>query len=152
MSNAIFSADLIQLKIEATTKEEVIKILSDKLYEQGFTKDTFYENVLKREEDCPTGLPTIIPMAICHTESEHVNSSAIAFGNLVTPVAFHEMGSLENEVMAEMLFVIALKDPKDQIPLLKKMMQLFQDEETLVTLRNADNVEDLVKYLNNIFS
>lgn len=147
-----FSEDLVELRIEATEKETVIKLLADKLLEKGFVKDSFYANVLKREEVFPTGLPTSIPMAICHTESEHVNSSAIAFGTVVEPVAFQEMGTPERDVMAEMVFVIALKDPKDQVPWLQKMMTVFRDEEILKTIRNASDKAEVVNYLNGIFS
>jgi len=147
-----FNQDLVALKIEATEKETVIKLLSNKLLEKGFVKDSFYANVLKREEVFPTGLPTSIPMAICHTESEHVNSSAIAFGTMVEPVAFQEMGTPERDVMAEMVFVIALKDPKDQVPWLQKMMTVFRDEEILKTIRNASDKAEVVDYLNAIFS
>jgi galactitol PTS system EIIA component len=147
-----FSQDLVELRIEAKEKETVIKLLSDKLLEKGFVKDSFYANVLKREEVFPTGLPTSIPMAICHTESEHVNSSAIAFGTVVEPVAFQEMGTPERNVMAEMVFVIALKDPKDQVPWLQKMMTVFRDEEILKTIRNASDKAEVVNYLNGIFS
>lgn len=152
MSNVILSDDLVELHIHEKTKEPVIKLLCDKLFEQGYVKDSFYPNVLKREEGYPTGLPTSIPMAICHTESEHVNQSAIAFGTLLEPVSFQEMGTPENDVMVEMIFVIALKDPKDQVPWLQKMMLVFRDDEILKTIRNADNKENLVKYLNSIFS
>jgi PTS system galactitol-specific IIA component len=152
MSNVIFSEDLIELQINASEKEPVIKILCDKLLANDFVKDSFYANVLKREEVFPTGLPTSIPMAICHTESEHVNQSAIAVGTLNTPVAFQEMGTPENDVMVEMVFVIALKDPKDQVPWLQKMMLVFRDDEILKTIRNADKKENLVEYLNGIFS
>lgn len=152
MSFVDFNVDLVELKIKAEKKEEVIKILTDKLLEQGYTKDTFYENVLRREKEFPTGLPSVIPMAICHTESEHVNSSAIALGTLVDPVEFQEMGTPERTVMAEMVFVIALKNPKDQVPWLKKMMTVFRDETILSNVRNASDKEELVKYLNEIFA
>jgi len=147
-----FNEDLVELGIQANDKETVIKLLSDRLLEKGFVKDSFYENVLKREEVFPTGLPTIIPMAICHTESEHVHNSAIAFGTVTSSVAFQEMGTPERTVMAEMVFVIALKNPKDQVPWLQKMMIVFKQEEILSTIRNATDKTELVNYLNSVFT
>jgi PTS system galactitol-specific IIA component len=152
MSFVEFNQDLVALGVQAEMKEDVIKVLSDKLLEQGFVKDTFYQNVLDREKVFPTGLPSIIPMAICHTESEHVNSSAIAVGTVVSPVAFQEMGTPERTVMAEIVFVIALKNPKDQVPWLQKMMTVFKDEEILSTIRDADDPEELVLFLNQVFA
>ena len=68
------------------------------------------------------------------------------------PVEFQEMGTPERTVMAEMVFVIALKNPKDQVPWLKKMMTVFKDEEILSKVRNATDKEELVDYLNEIFA
>ena len=152
MSFVEFNQDLVALGIQAEEKEDVIKTLSDKLLAQGFVKDSFYQNVLDREAVFPTGLPTIIPMAICHTESEHVHSSAIAVGTVKSPVAFQEMGTPERTVMAEIVFVIALKNPKDQVPWLQKMMTVFKDEAILTTIRDADDPEELVRFLNEVFA
>jgi PTS system galactitol-specific IIA component len=152
MSFVEFNQDLVALDIQAEEKEDVIKTLSDKLLAQGFVKDSFYQNVLDREAVFPTGLPTIIPMAICHTESEHVHSSAIAVGTVKSPVAFQEMGTPERTVMAEIVFVIALKNPKDQVPWLQKMMTVFKDEAILTTIRDADDPEELVRFLNEVFA
>ncbi len=152
MSFVEFNQDLVALGIQAEEKENVIKTLSDKLLAQGFVKDSFYQNVLDREAVFPTGLPTIIPMAICHTESEHVHSSAIAVGTVKSPVAFQEMGTPERTVMAEIVFVIALKNPKDQVPWLQKMMTVFKDEAILSTIRDADDSEELVRFLNEVFA
>lgn len=151
MSFVKFNETLVELGIQADKKEEVVKILSDKLLASGFVKNSFYENILIREEKFPTGLPTVIPMAICHTDPEHVISSAIALGTVKTPVAFQEMGTPERTVEAEMVFVIALKNPKDQIPWLQKMMTVFKDEEILSTIRDANDKIELVNYLNDIF-
>lgn len=152
MSFVEFNQDLVALGVQAEQKETVIKILSDKLFAQGFVKDTFYQNVLDREAVFPTGLPTIIPMAICHTESEHVYSSAIAVGTVASPVTFQEMGTPERTVMAEIVFVIALKNPKDQVPWLQKMMTVFKDEVILTTIRDADDPDELVRFLNEVFT
>ena len=152
MSFVEFNQDLVALGIQAEDKETVIKTLSEKLLAQGFVKDSFYQNVLDREAVFPTGLPTIIPMAICHTESEHVNSSAIAVGTVKSPVAFQEMGTPERTVMAEIIFVIAMKNPKDQVPWLQKMMTVFKDEAILSTIRDANDPEELVRFLNQVFA
>ena len=152
MSFVEFNENLVALGIQAEQKETAIRILSDKLLAQGFVKDSFYQNVLDREAVFPTGLPTIVPMAICHTESEHVHSSAIAVGTVASPVAFQEMGTPERTVMAEIVFVIALKNPKDQVPWLQKMMTVFKDEAILSAIRDAEDPEELVQFLNQVFA
>lgn len=151
MAEVILSADLVELGITATKKEDVIKILADKMLAMGLVKDGYYENVVAREEDFPTGLPTVIPVALCHTEAKYVNQSAMAVGTLVQPVAFHEMGTPERDIMAEIIFLLALKDPKDQITYLKKMVTVFKSRETLEAIRDATDKKALIALLKEIF-
>lgn len=151
MSEVILSEDLIELGIIETQKENVIKILADKLKIKGYVKDGYYENVIKREKEYPTGLPTVIPVALCHTEAQYVNQSAMAVGTLVQPVEFNEMGTPERQIQAEIIFLLALKDPKDQITYLKKMVTAFKSKETLEAIRDAQNAAELIIYLKEIF-
>lgn len=151
MAEVILSEDLIQLGIAETQKEDVIKILSDKLKAKGYVKDGYYENVIKREKDFPTGLPTVIPVALCHTEAQYVNQSAMAVGTLAQPVEFHEMGTPERNIQAEIIFLLALKDPKDQITYLKKMVTVFKSKETLEAIRDSQDPVELITLLKEIF-
>jgi len=151
MAEVILSEDLIELGITETKKEDVIKIMADKLRAKGYVKDGYYENVVKREKDFPTGLPTVIPVALCHTEARYVNQSAMAVGTLAHPVEFNEMGTPERNIQAEIIFLLALKDPKDQITYLKKMVTVFKSKETLETIRDATDSKALVTFLKGIF-
>lgn len=151
MAEVILSESLIELGINTTKKEDVIKILADKLKAEGHVKDGYYENVIKREAEFPTGLPTIIPVALCHTEAQYVNQSAMAVGTLAQPVEFNEMGTPERQIQAEIVFLLALKDPKDQIAYLKKMVTVFKSKETLEAIRDAAEKSELVAFLNDIF-
>jgi galactitol PTS system EIIA component len=151
MTEVILSEELIELGINKTIKEDVIKILADKLKAKGYVKDGFFENVIKREKDFPTGLPTVIPVALCHTEAKYVNQSAMAVGTLVHPVEFNEMGTPECTIQAEIIFLLALKDPKDQISYLKKMVTVFKSKETLEAIRDAYDAGELVAFLKEIF-
>lgn len=151
MAEVILSEDLIELGITETKKEDVIKIMADKLWAKGYVKDGYYENVVKREKDFPTGLPTVIPVALCHTEAQYVNQNAMAVGTLAHPVEFNEMGTPERNIQAEIIFLLALKDPKDQITYLKKMVTVFKSKETLETIRDATDSKALVIFLKGIF-
>ena len=151
MAEVILSEDLIELGITETRKEDVIKILADKLKARGLVKDGYYENVIKREKDFPTGLPTVIPVALCHTEAQYVNQSAMAVGTMAQPVEFNEMGTPERNIQAEIIFLLALKDPKDQITYLKKMVTVFKSKETLEKIRDATDEVALVTFLKSLF-
>ena len=91
---------------------------------------------MAREETYPTGLPTSIPVAVCHTEARFVRRSALAVGTLATPIRFQEMGTPERQVDAEIIFLLALADPKDQYRA-KKMAGVFKDRAALAAIRDA---------------
>ena len=151
MSEIIIDEKLIIVNLKAETKEEALKILADNFYKYDYVKDGYYENVIKREKDFPTGLPTIIPVAICHTEAQYVKQGALAMATLAKPIPFGEMGTPDREISAEIIFLLALNDPKDQVPWLKKMVTIFKSKDTLLSIKNETSRAELANLLNNLF-
>lgn len=151
MAEIIISEKLIKLKMTETSKEEAIRALAAGLYALDYVGEGYVENVLKREEVFPTGLPTSIPMAVCHTEAQYVKQSALAVGTLAAPIAFQEMGTPEQTVDAEIILLVALNDPKQQVPFLKKLAAIFKDHAALTAIRDAQDPEKLVEMLKSLF-
>jgi PTS system galactitol-specific IIA component len=79
-----------------------------------------------------------------------VKKSALAVGTLAEPVAFHEMGSPERDIQAEIVFLMALNDPKDQVPCLKRMVSVFKNHEALETIKSAADPKQLAEYLKGL--
>lgn len=151
MGKVIISEALVQTNIDASSKEEVIKVLADKLKAKKYVDDGYYDKVIQREKNYPTGLPTDIPIALCHTERESVLKSALAVGTLKSPVEFQQMGSPELVVKAEIVFLLALNDPKDQIPWLMKMTGVFKSKEVMERVRYARNNKELADTCKDLF-
>ena len=151
MADIIIREELIELGLDVQSKQEAIRALGANLLAFDYVTDDYVDQVLRREENFPTGLPTSIPVALCHTEAEYVKQSAMAVGTLVNPVEFMEMGTLDEFVQAEIIFLLALNDPKQQVPWLSKMATVFKDEETLLTIKNSQNKKALVSFLQTIF-
>ncbi len=151
MAEIVISEKLIKLSMQTSTKEDAIKMLSDPFYELDYVREGYYEHVIEREKNFPTGLPTAIPVAVCHTEAEYVKQSALAVGTLLRPIAFQEMGTPERMVQAEIIFLLALNDPKQQVPWLKKMASIFKDRKTLEMIRNASDPMELAQALKTLF-
>ena len=116
---------------EARNKEEALRITFQKLYEEGFVKESFYEGCVEREKRFPTGLDTPIPVAIPHTDSVHVISPAVCVLRLKKPVAFSLMEDDSRQAEAEFVFNIALKSNDDQLGMLNKIIGTVQDETLL---------------------
>jgi PTS system galactitol-specific IIA component len=147
MEEIMYDARLIEIKVKANEKEEVLKILADDLKALDYVEDNFYEHVIEREKNFPTGLPTVIPIALCHTEAQYVKHPAVCLATLEKPVKFQEMGTPQNTIMAEMVFLIAMKNPKDQVPWLRKMMEFCKDAKGLETIRDSVDKVKLADFL-----
>ena len=151
MIDLIINEQLVEVNIEAGNQEEVIRNLSGKLDNSGYVEKGFVEAVLAREKQYPTGLPTKIPVALCHVEAEYVKQTAMAVATLKNPVEFHDMGNPENVLNVEIVFLLTILDPKKQVFYLRKMMDLFKDE-TLPGLKNATTRQEVVSLLNEKFN
>ena len=150
MAEVVISEKLIELALDVPSKEQAIRILADNLYALDYVKEGYYENVVRREKEFPTGLPSVIPISVCHTEAQYVNQSSMAVGTLAHPIEFQEMGTPERTVRAEIVFLLALNDPKDQVPWLKKMASVFKNREALETIRDAKSKPELAEYLRGL--
>lgn len=145
----IFNEKVVLLDVEAETSEDVIRAGAQALLERGIVKDTYCENVLKREKTYPTGLETGgINVAIPHTETIHVNRSQVAFIRLKKPVIFHALDDETADVPVQMAFMIAMKEPHEQGDTLTSLMGLFGQQdllEDLMKCQSADEFAELVK-------
>lgn len=136
---------LVQVFHEKVTREHAITSLAARLYESGYVKATFGPAVLEREKIFPTGLPTEpVGVAIPHTDTEHVNMSALAVGILSSPVRFQEMGSEDSEVSVNIISMMAISDPKSVMPVLRNLALAYQDHEFLQSLKDSTNEETVL--------
>ncbi len=152
MEEITISSDLIKLNLDAEDKDQAVTFLSDKLYNQGYVKKEFSQKVLDREREYPTGLPTKIPLAICHTQADYVNKNAVAVAVLKKPIEFQEMGNPGSSVLVEILFVLALGNPKTQVLWLRKFVKIFQNEKALLEIKNCESEKLLEKRLRELLT
>jgi PTS system galactitol-specific IIA component len=100
--------------------------------------------VIKREVEFPTGLPTMIPVAIPHTDSIHVNADGVGFFKLTKPIEFGEMGSLDDKVQVKMIFPLLITNPAEQVDLLMAVITALQNPEFLNALDASKTAEEIV--------
>ncbi len=133
-----FGEQFVAIDVVGKTKEDVIGMLARQLQQHGYVKDSFLPALLEREKVYATGLPLKkYGVAIPHTDVIHVNEPAIAVAILTEPVQFQMMGSPETDVSVDIVFVLAVKDPSEQIYMLESLMNLFQNDELMDSLRHA---------------
>lgn len=129
----------VALHYEASDSKGVIAHLGKCLFDAGYVRETFVEAALDRESRLPTGLPLSgdINAAIPHTEVEHVLKPGLAMATLSAPVTFQNMVSPDEAVPCQLVFVMALDQPKAQVEMLQEIAGILQNPEVINSLMSA---------------
>jgi PTS system galactitol-specific IIA component len=137
--------EAVTLRLDAEHAAEVIRVISDKLLDAGYVRESFAAAVLEREKTIPTGLPLSgnYNASIPHTDVEHVIKPGIGLATLVKPVVFNNMVSPEEAVEVRLVFVLALEQPKSQIEMLQEVAQVLQRPDVVSALMDAENIDQV---------
>ena len=142
----------VALHYAASDSEDVISHLGRLLFDAGYVRDSFVDAALDRESRLPTGLPLSggVNAAIPHTEVEHVLKPGLAMATLSAPVTFQNMVSPEESVPCQLVFVMALDQPKAQIEMLQEIAGILQNPAVINSLMEANDFEEVrATFLNN---
>lgn len=141
--------ELIRLDVDARSSEEALRLMAQLFVDTGVAKPSYPAAIVAREAQYPTALPaTAFDIAVPHTFAEHVNEPAMGICVLREPVEFKQMGSPEITLHPQLLFMLAITDPKDQIKLLRRIMKLIQNPEALNQIKAASSVEEVYDIVN----
>ena len=144
----MFDAKIALFHQKAEGKEAALKLLADELIKSGVAKDSFYDGIITREKNFATGLTlNNMCVAIPHTDPEHVNRTQIAFMSLTEPVDFIEMGTDDKVIPVTMMFMLALKEAHQQLDMLMKLMDVFQNDDLMERFKEVDNFDDYYKLI-----
>lgn len=134
----LFYEPYIFTDMRADSRDALLAELGGRLMAGGFVKDSFVEAIIRRENLYPTGLPTeSLKIAVPHTDVDHVEKPCICIAKLAEPVAFKVMGDNHTDIAIDMVFMLALNDPKAHLDVLQKVIQLFSDKAVLAALKEA---------------
>lgn len=140
--------EYVLVRPRVTTRDDVILMLSDALARHGAVSPEYGRDVLQREQQYPTGLPTQgIKVAIPHAGSEHVIRSAMAVALLDKPVTFHCMDKPEEGLPVRIVFLLANKKPDEQVKFLRSIMSLFEDGANLRSLHVMPDAASVSAFL-----
>lgn len=134
------------------SKEEALKKLADEFLAKGLVKDTFYQAVLDREKVYPTGLSINgIGVAIPHTDGIHIIKPQIGFMSLKEPLIFKDMVDINHDIEVSSIFMLGLVKSEQQMEMLQKLVELFQNEELfkrITSCKNTDEFKAIMKKAN----
>ncbi|MDO9546047.1 MAG: PTS sugar transporter subunit IIA [Pelolinea sp.] len=126
------------IKLNKNTKEEVLEDLSNIAINAGYAKPGYRKAILEREEKYPTGLHTPkIEVAIPHADVEWAIEPSLTIGLLENPVTFGPMGGEGGDVAVEIVFMLTIKEPNEQINFLRAFSTLMGEPEILLEFKNS---------------
>ena len=139
----------VLVNVEADTKEEVIRILVDLLVKNGCVKPEYYNILIEREEQYPTGLPTeSVQVAIPHGCSEGtVLKPAVAVATLARKVVFRNMANKEEELSVGIVFMLALVSEHELAEDLNRIMSVFSEGDVLSRLYAAKSGSEVTRIM-----
>ena len=131
-------------RLAATSDEQVLAALAAAALAAGHVHPSFADALLARERSHPTGLPTVVPVAIPHADVEHVIRPGLGIALLEQPVSFGEMGSGGSSVQARVVVLILVTEPHAQVELLVSLIDVFQREGWFERLDSTSDTSELV--------
>lgn len=133
--------DLICLGGAAQSAAEAIALLGGLLERKGYVSAAYTKSVQEREQSFPTGLALGgFGIAIPHATPEgNVWKNGIAALRLKKPAVFRSMEDPEDEVEAELVFLLALQDSGQHLEMLQRLFGMFQTDEAMAVLRATDD-------------
>ena len=145
----IFAEELTVIALDASTREEAIKLLSALLYENNriSSKDMFYEEVMHREEEYTTGFGE--GFAIPHGKTDAVIHPSLVAAKCQNPL---EWGAMDGNPVT-FIFLIAVPDEAEGTTHLKMISILAEnlmDDKVKKNLKKIDNDEELYHYVQTL--
>lgn len=140
--------DILVFDFKARERNELLILLSEKLYEMGYVKETYRKALLEREEKYPTGLVVNedLNVAIPHADVEHVEKEALVIVKTNREVTFKKMDEQEAEIPVDVVFLLVIKDPRGYVEFLAKLTELFTKREFIEIVRSR-TIEEMNNYL-----
>ena len=147
MQNSVFSEDMIFIEppIQKLERDSIIDFLSEKLAEKGFTTSAYLNEVLKREAEHPTGLPTKpYGCAVPHANPIGVKKTGIALAVLRDPIQFFCMDKPKKVLDVHLIFLMSFLDGK-QVTMLRWISNVLSDQQIVKKIAEAKTANEVYK-------
>lgn len=131
--------------LAADDSETVLRRLAKQAESVGLVRRTFTIAVVERERRHPTGLPTVVPVAIPHAEAGHVRRDGFAVATLAHPVEFGVMGTNTETVAVEFVVMLLVVEAHEQVEVLTTLLEAFQRPDWELPLRAAQTPAELAR-------
>lgn len=149
MYKAMLQPDLIGLNFHESNHLDLFRSVGKILQEKRLVTERYCESLMERESSFPTGLQTkYLNVALPHTDPDVINRPFIFVARNNQPITMLQMGDNAETPCQHFLF-LGIKDPKSQVGLLAKLMDLFAQEDFVSFFRQAHDVSEMYQLLNS---
>lgn len=132
MDENMFHKEAVFLNIDATSTDEVLDYVYEKMSKLGYVTEEFRQAVKEREDRYPTGLPgPICDIAVPHTDPEYVVKPFIAVVTTKQGVPFVQMATRDFYLKSKIIFVLGFKTGVYQVKILQTLIKRFIQEEKM---------------------
>ncbi len=140
--------NLIFQNLKAEKTDDVFEKLGGEFIRCGYTKDSYINALKEREADFPTGLDIGgFGIAIPHTDISHVYKDGVAIASLENPVSFIQMGTDDEPVDVNLVFMLSVKDPAKHMSHLQRIVEIIQDQEVLEKIKAANECDGVINVI-----
>ena len=145
--NDILNADIIDLKVEGNTKDEVLHYMANVLYKNGYINDTdvFVKDIYEREAEGPTGMGAGI--SIPHGKSNSVLRNGIMIGKTVNPIRWESSMSDDGFQDTHLIFLFCVSADKEfarnHMMLLSELAGKLGNDVRVTKLSQAQTKEEI---------
>lgn len=144
--SGLLDENLIFVDVAHESKESLLDFMGKKLFVNKYVKEGYIEGVKERERAFPTGLSLQdTNCAIPHTEMEFVIKPCVCIAKLQKPIPFNKMDNPLEEILVQLVFMLAVDDGHKQVKVLQELAQLLQSTETVNKLIQSPNTSRLVE-------
>lgn len=139
----ILDDELILLDVDCKNKDDILRVMSDKLLEHNFinNQEKFLEDVYNREKLGETGIGNYI--AIPHGQSDSVIQTTICIAKLKNEIEWESLDG--NGVKVVILFVVENNEnfANSHLKLLTNVARKLSNSSTLENLLSANSKSDI---------
>jgi PTS system galactitol-specific IIA component len=135
-------------RVAARDREQLLRTMAAAVVDNGHGKPSLVDALVERERRFPTGLPTPVPSAIPHTDAIHVLHSGLAVATLAEPVMFAQMGGSGEELPAQIVVLLCITHPGEQVGALQMVLARLGDQspvEAVISHADPSSFESAVR-------
>ncbi len=141
--------DLVLLNYQARDRRQVLQEMGRRVLDKGYITEQFIDKLLEREEEFPTGLETVSPIAIPHVEGNCLQPF-LSLAVLSEPVVFLSMDGTGKKLPVSLVFMFGITNPADQVDVLSRFISSFREECNLRRLQELQDERSVVELLSDL--